>query len=484
MRCQNCGSDRVPGERTCSDCGETSPGGRLSALDASFLHLERPNEPLNVGLSGVYEGGLECAEVVQAVRACLARVPRLGQRVVFAPLALAQPAWERAADFDPADHVEERVVRPPGNERAFAEAAGEVMAEGLDRSRPLWRIVLLHGLAGGNTGLVLVLHHAMADLLSCFDVAVELHRSSEAESATASQDRPPAGEARPGAVWQAAADRVTELAGWSLEGLTLMADPVRAGRIAKRMIGVARSGTEALREPPPATPFNGQISPGRDSAWTEISLGEVEAVREVLGGTLNDVALAVIGGALRTYLLAHGWEVEGVVLRLLCPASLRKPEESGSLGNRISWLDVRLDLGIEDPVVRARACREAMESGKRSEEALGRDDWMKLVRWQPPGWQAVAGRLAEPSGNFNSIATNVRGPERPLFLAGHRALVLLPWAPLASGMGLIHAIGSYDGRLFVNAVVDPALVPEPWKYADLLRASFSELRLAASLVVK
>jgi diacylglycerol O-acyltransferase len=461
---------------------EPSLNRRLTSIDAGFLYGEKPEQPMHVGGCMVYEGHVSREELERIMLARLHRLPRYRQKVVFPPFALAHPTWEDDARFDIANHVEELTLPAPGDDRAMAAVGGGAYAGMLDRDHPLWKLYLLQGRADGNTAMVWKIHHAMVDGVSGVDLTMVLHDvTADAEPptppATAWQPKPP-----PDAIallQDALKHRLTEAAQTFTDEAFRLLRPAEIDARARRMTSAVTSALPSLVQPAPATPFNAPLSTERGFAWQALSFAEVRAVKGALGGTVNDVVLAVLAGALGRYLRGLGRSTDGVELRAMCPVSMRRPDERGMLGNLVSVVIAPLHVGILDPVERLGAERAAMDRLKEQDQAGGLYAMTQLLDRVPAAWQAFGAQLSVPQTLFNTVSTNVPGPQIPLFLAGRR---LLHWVPLgicSTGIGLFVAILSYDRRLTFGLTVDPRLVPDPWRLAACLDESFAELRAAA-----
>ena len=195
---------------------------------------------------------------------------------------------------------------------------------------------------------------------------------------------------------------------------------------------------------------------------------------------MNDVVLAILSGALGRYLRARGLPTDGVELRAMCPVSMRRADERGALGNLVSVMIAPLYVGIVDPAERLAAERSAMERLKSQDQAGGLYSLQQLLNGVPASWQAFAGAFTVPQTLFNTVSTNVPGPQIPLYLAGRRLLNWIPLGICSTGVGLFVAILSYDRRLTFGLTFDPALIADGWEIADCLRDSFAELRAAAA----
>jgi WS/DGAT/MGAT family acyltransferase len=410
-------------------------------------------------------------------------LPRYRQKVVFPPFGIAHPTWEDAPDFDVRNHVDELTLPAPGDDRALSEVGGQVYARMLDRSRPLWKLVLLQGHASGNTHMVAMVHHAMVDGVSGVELQMVLHDLTP-NAEPPSPPGPWQPEPSPDQVTllqDAVRDRLTELARlWTAEVFR----PFRPEEAARRMQRVTNAITSSMpyvMQPAPRVPFNGPISGRRHFAWVELSFAEIRAIRSVLGGTINDVVLAVLAGGLGRYLRARDVPVQSsTVLRAMCPVSVRAEDERGALGNLVSMMIAPLYVGVTDPVERLRMERAEMERLKSLDQAGGLFAMTTLADAIPPGLQALAGTVQAPNTLLNTVSTNVPGPQIPMYLNGRQLLGWYPLGPLSNGIGLFNAILSYNQKLTFGATADPALVPDVWFYAQCLRESFEELRAAAA----
>jgi len=454
---------------------------RLSISDASFLYVEKPNAPMHVGSCLIYDGHVSGDALTRVVRERIHLMPRYRQKVVFPPFAIAHPTWEDDPDFDVSRHVREVTLPAPGDDRVLSEIGGHAYAPPLDRNRPLWQAIVFQGRADGNTAVVWKIHHAMVDGVSMVDLMMVLHDLKP--------DAPP--PPAPGRPWQprpipdpvtqmqdAMRDQLTEAAArWTEQAFRWMR-PQAPGRSAPRMTPAA-AGPPAML-PPPRVPFNAPLSTRRQFAWAEFPFAEIRAIRQALGGTINDVVLAVVAGALGRYLRARGFPTEGVTLWAICPVSLRRPDERGALGNRVSVMVVPLYVGLDDPRARLAAERKAVEELKAQDQAGAFFEMTELGNAIPPAWQALAAQVDPPFTLINTASSNVPGPQIPLYLDGHTLRRWCGLAPLGAGMGLFNGIISYNQTLAISATVDPVLVPDVWSYAGCLTEAFAELRAAAA----
>jgi WS/DGAT/MGAT family acyltransferase len=466
-----------------------TPNRRLSFHDAVFLHWERRNQPMHVGECMVYEGHFSRDELVELLAARLHLLPRYRQRVVPAPLRLSYPTWEDDSDFDLDRHVEEVTMPAPGDDRVLSTFVGKLFSERLDRDHPLWRVSVIQGHESGNTVLLMRLHHSMVDGVSAVALVDVLHSvDPEGEGAPAPpvpwEPKPLPGTLR--LLQDALADRAGATAATLADAAGLLR-PSTAVRQARELGLLARTWVKALPTgliPAPKTPWNHEISSDRHWAWLELPFDEARGVRRTLGGTVNDMILAILAGGLGRYLRRHGYETEGMKLRTMVPVSMRRPGDEGPMGNVVSLVVVPLHVGVEDPVERLNLQREAMDKAKADDQAAGIYQMIQMGRRVPPPLHELQWRLSPTSTRWpiNIVSTNVPGPQQPLYLAGRK---MLHWYPLGvpwTTLGLFLCTLSYDKRLVLGLVSDPSLVPDVWDVVDDLNASYQELLAAAAAV--
>ena len=456
---------------------------RLTTIDSTFLYFEKAEQPMHIGGCMLYEGRVSRDELACLLLDRLHRLPRYRQKIVFPPFTLTHPTWEDDPDFDIAHHVDEITLPAPADDRVMAEVGGRAYGGMLDRAHPLWKLILLQGRADGNTAVVWKIHHAMIDGLSGVDLTMVLH------DVTADAEPP----APPTTAWQprplpdpisllqdAVRDRLTEAAQTFTDSAFRLLRPTEVGDRARQLTGALQTALPSLLTPAPSTPFNGPLSTERRFAWHALPFAEIRAIRSAFGGTVNDVVLAILSGALGRYLRARGLSTDGVELRAMCPVSMRRADERGALGNLVSVMIAPLYVGIVEPVERLAAERSAMERLKSQDQAGGLYSLQQLLNGVPASWQAFAGAFTVPQTLFNTVSTNVPGPQIPLYLAGRRLLNWIPLGICSTGVGLFVAILSYDRRLTFGLTFDPALIADGWEIADSLRDSFAELRAAAA----
>src|SRR5262245_40086876 len=457
-------------------------GDRMTALDAAFYHLERTGQLLHVG--GIYtvDGALDYERTLADLSARLHLIPRYTQRVVPVPLNLGHPTWEPARGFDIRLHVVRHTLRRPGDDEQLRNLSSRLFAEPLARSRPLWELHQIDGYRGDRSALLAKVHHCMIDGVSGVQLLGVMFDPSPNPAPP-----PPPPETIPAPplptssaqIWRALADG----AATTVEGLRQLGGLLRHPATAWEELQATMTGlSELLRlglAPIPPTPFNGFVGTLRRIEWATFDLNQVKAIKNRLGGTVNDVILATISGALRRYLEGRGVNPDRVELRAMCPVNLRTAAEHLKLGNRVSALMAPLPVGIFDPLERLRQVRAAMEQLKRSGESARMSRMMDLLSYVPVPLQHQLGWVQ--STPVNTICTNVPGPPVSLYFQGRRLDTMVPIVPLAQGVGLAFAILSYADSITIGVNLDPGLVRDGERITAHLRETFEELRTLAGV---
>jgi WS/DGAT/MGAT family acyltransferase len=444
---------------------------RLTALDAAFLYLERPTEPLHVGAVMLLEGPVPYERFVAVIGERLAPLRRYHQRPVRPWLDLALPQWTDDPEFDVRRHVYHARVAAPGGNAELHELVDRLFATPCSTRAPLWETYLIDGLADGRSAILTKVHHCMVDGVSGAKV---LEVMTDPASAPA---MPPAGPPTTPAA-KAETGILGMIADGALAGVRTALTAVRpvalAGQV-RDMAGALSAVAANVGTPLSPTPLNGVLGAERRIVWASFPLDEFLALRGAAGCKVNDVVLAVVAGALRRYLLAHGINPPADGIRTLVPVNVRRGEDALALGNRVSALFATLPVAASDPIERlARIVDET-----RALKGAGQSRALELAL-------AFAGTLPAPSGPLlarlsarrppvHTVCTNVPGPREARCVLGQRVLEMHPIVPIALGMGLGFAILSYGGRLSIAATSDPALVPGAGEIPDMLQASLEEL---------
>ena len=459
----------------------------LTALDNSFLLLERPNACMHVASTAIHdarplrnaEGGIDLPRIRRAIAGVLHRIPRYRQKLAFVPIDRS-PVWVDDEGFNLDYHIRHTSLPRPGDERQIKQLSARVMAQRLDRARPLWELWVVEGLAGDRLALISKTHHCMIDGVSGVDllnVILSPHPTGEIVEAPPFAPRP--------------APSPLELLRGELQRRT--ARGLLAFRNARALLGEARDARReilvrlraaaetvgiALR-PASATPLNQSVGPHRRFDWWSLPLADLKLVRRRLGGSLNDVVLTVVTGAVRRFFEYRRVDVTGLDFRVMAPVSVRKTDERGALGNRVSAWFVPLPLAEPDPALQLRAISENTAELKESQSAVGAELLTQVADWTPTTLLSLGARNLTRLQSFNLVVTNVPGPQAPLFLLGSHMKECYPMVPIMEGLGLGIALFSYDGKLCWGFNADYELVPDLDRFVTFTRESFADL-LAAS----
>jgi diacylglycerol O-acyltransferase len=455
---------------------------RLTGLDSSFLHLERDSAHMHVAGCSVFAGQAPSYdELIEAIESRLHLVPRYRQRLAFVPLAQGRPVWVDDPHFKVRYHVRHTALPRPGGNAELKRLAGRVFSQALDRSRPLWELWLVEGLSEGRFAVLSKTHHALVDGISGVDIATVLFDTSPEPLPVAAPEHDWVARPLPTPA-QLLADALLERATVPAEVVrgvraTLRGPRTVATRIARAVGSVsalARTGLQAA----PASPFNVRIGPHRRFTWVRADLGQFKAIKNSLGGTVNDVVLAAVAGALGRHMRRHEQPTDGE-LRAMVPVSIRADIERGALGNRVAAMWAGLPVAVIDPVARLHRVTEEMRGVKQSGQAVGAEILTRLSGFAPPTIMAQAARLQARQRLFNLVVTNVPGPQFPLYLLGRELEEIYPMVPLAENTALGIAILSYNGQLNFGLVADYDALADVETLADELRESIEELAEAA-----
>jgi WS/DGAT/MGAT family acyltransferase len=457
----------------------------LTGLDSSFLHLEQDAAHMHVAGCAIFEGEPPThTELVEAIDSRLHLVPRYRQRLAFVPFGQGRPVWVDDPHLNLAFHVRHTALPAPGAEEQLMRMTGRVFSQALDRSRPLWEIWLVEGLSGGRFALLSKTHHALVDGISGVDIMTVLFDTSPDPMPVAPPDQPWVPKPMPSSA-QLLADALRERATVPAEMVRGVRAAVRgprtvAGRAVRSAAALGELALTGLR-PAPATLLNVPIGPHRRFTWVRGDLDQFKAVKNALGGTVNDVVLAAVAGALGRFLRLHGEATDGLELRAMIPVSVRADVERGALGNRVAAMWAPLPVGVTDPDDRLHAISDAMRELKASGQAVGAQVLTELAGFAPPTIVSQAARLQARQRLFNLVVTNVPGPQFPLYLLGRELESIFPMVPLAKNTALGIAILSYNGQLNFGLSGDYDALADIGVLADELRASIDELVAAAGL---
>jgi WS/DGAT/MGAT family acyltransferase len=427
----------------------------MSPMDASFLHIEGPANPMHIGGLSIFEGPAPPFErLEEMVRSKLPRVPRYRQKVRFVPFGLGRPVWVDDPYFNLGYHVRHTALPAPGTEPILRRSAARIFAQRLDRSKPLWEIWMIEGLSENRWALLSKVHHSMVDGVSATDLMTVMFDDAPPQAAQGSwQPEPePSGA-------QLVVRTLARQASTPSEQLRVARASLRRPRATVgQVLGLARGtlSSAGLLRPLPRSSLTGSIGPHRKWSTAYVHLSDIKTIRAGLGGTVNDVVLALVSAGLRDLLLERGESVDERSVRALIPVSVRRPGEQGVYNNRVSAMFAELPVGLSDPAVRLSSIRTQMDRLKQSQQAVAGDVLTSLSGFAPPMLLALGGRLAarSPSLGVQTGVTNVPGPQHPLQTLGRRLLQSFPFVPLIGNVRISIAIFSYDGGLYFGVTGD------------------------------
>jgi diacylglycerol O-acyltransferase len=458
---------------------------RLSALDVSFLTNESSSSHMHVGGICIFEGPPPSYEdLLEHVRSRLHLVPRFRQKLAYPPVPTGRPFWIDDPGFNLEYHVRHSALPSPGSEEQLRNMAARVFSQQLDRDKPLWELWMVQGLTRKRFALVTKTHHALVDGVSGVDIATVLFDVKPVpEPADDDHEWVPSPEPSSASLLVRDAEAVARTPIGFLRRLE------RAIEHPRETLHQAAEAAEALGEvgwnfanPAPKVPLNVEIGSHRRYEWVRADLAQFKRIKGVLGGTVNDVVLAVVSGALRRWLLSRGIKPDGLELRAQVPVSIRTSDQQGHLGNQIAVVRGPIPVYVEDPIKRLELCRRGMEGIKESKQALGAEVISRFNDFAPPTLLAQAARVNFSTRLFNLVVTNVPGPQIPLYVLGRELEDIFPVGFLPPDQALFVAIMSYNGGINFGLLADYDAIDDVDAIAAGIEASIAELAEAAEAV--
>jgi diacylglycerol O-acyltransferase / wax synthase len=455
---------------------------RLTSLDASFLYMEDPSTPMHVGGVAVFAtptGGFQYDTLVDLIARRIAHVPRYRQRVRHVPGKLAGPLWIDDTHFDISYHVRKAALPRPGGEDQLRELVARIQSRSLDRQRPLWEVYLVEGLCDDRFAIITKTHQAMVDGVAAIDLGQVILDAKPTLRANpidpwCPEPEPTGLELLAGAV----ADVIRrptaalEVARATSSDLRIAADWALSA--AGGLFAVARS----TARPAPSSPLN--VSIGGQRRWTAVrtELARYRAIRDAHGGTVNDVILAVLSGALRSWLLTRGEPITSAsVMRALLPVSVRASKATENTQHAVSTYLVDLPVGEASPIIRLHRVSYAMAAHEESGQAIGAAALAAAAGFTPPTMHALGARAVSSLSRrlFNLVVTNVPGPQYPLYAAGARMVEVYPVVPLAPGQAASVGLTSYNGGVYYGLNTDRDALPDVDVLAQCISDALDEL---------
>jgi len=464
---------------------------RLSPLDRTFLDLEYPETHMHVAAVAVFDagplrtrdGGIDIEKIRKYVASRLHLIPRYRQRIARIPLE-NHPVWVDDDRFNLEYHVRHTALPRPGGDEQLKLLTGRIVSQQLDRGKSLWELWIVEGLDGDRFAMISKTHHCMIDGVAAVDLAsVLLSASPDATIPDPQPWQPHSAPSRRELVMEEARRRLAAPLEFGKAVLNAVQSPVEAAESVSEQISAVTETLGAGLFPASESPFNLPIGPHRRFECTAFELADVKRVKNALGGTVNDVVLATVAGAVGSFLRSRGFSPEQIAqldFRALVPVSLRASSERGTLGNRIASWAARLPIAETDPRQRLQAVRAVTADLKQSRQAMGAEVLARVSDWTVPTLLSLAMRLAARARAFNLTVTNVPGPQLPLYMIGSRMLAAYPLGPLFLDQALNIALLSYDGRLHWGLNGDWDVLPDLRDLVGAIHASFGELLQAAT----
>lgn len=456
---------------------------RLGAGDASFLYAEDATTPMHVG--GVLivrppRDGFDYDGFVEFVIDRLSLAPRYRQRIAMVPAKLANPVWVDDNEFDIGYHVRRSALPRPGTRQQLAELVSRLMSRRLDRARPLWEIYLVEGLPRGQVAIITKAHHALVDGVRTFDI-------SEALLDTGPDPAPRSGAAwrprRPPTRLELVARTMRDYARRPQTALetwrTGVADVKMTSRRVGELVGSLVATARQVAAPPPASPLNVPIGAQRRFAMTSTRLEDYKSVSRRQKCSVNDVALAAISGALRTWLMSRGEAVRtSTTLRAMLPVSVRpsaRSTDSPTAG--VSTIFVDLPIGEPNALVRLSQIAYATVGHRESDQAISARTLVSLTEFAPPTVHSLAAQVTQSLTNrvYNLVITNVPGPQHPLYAAGCRLLEMYPVVSLSKNQALAIGLTSYNGTVCYGLNADRDAMGDVAALGQMIEESLAEL---------
>jgi diacylglycerol O-acyltransferase len=455
---------------------------RMSPLDATFLYVEDGVTHMHIASCAVFEGPAPAYDrVVAAIAGKLDLIPRYRQVVRLVPLQLGRPIWVDDPHFRIEYHVRHTALPPPGGDDELRALMGRIMSQELDRHRPLWEAWMIEGMADGRWGLITKIHHCMADGVAGTDLLAVLLDDEPDLPPPVAEVWSPAGQPSD---LRLVADAVVDLARTPFVQLQALGDLTRTPRRSLTQLREVAAGMRSYArsfQPTRTSSLVGTIGPHRRWTWASVDLENAKLIRRTFGGTVNDVIVTAVTSGLRQLLLARGEPLDELTVRSLIPVSIRADEAHNIYDNQVTAMFADLPVATDDPVERLAAVREQMAMLKASHQADAGIGLTALSWFAPPAAVAFAERTVmrvlrrTPQHSIATVATNVPGPQHPLYLAGSEMLEYLPFVPIAPGVRVGIAIVSYNGRLAFGITGDFDAAPDIDVVAHGIEDAIAEL---------
>lgn len=464
---------------------------RMSPMDASFIYIDSDIATNQVAGMAIGDGPISREVLLKSTWQKLERCPHLCKTPALVPFRVGHPTWEFIPDLTPEDYVFEHILEPPGTEDQLQKLVAELFKIPIKPGQPQWRIHIINGLEGGRSCTLAVVHHCIADgvgasnLISTF---FDERPEPEFPSAIPVEPKPV-----PGPAWRFAHALFDNLvAGLKFVPVApFVAFWVVRGLLTHRFWRAFKTVREYRNAPSIRFPFNRPLSGKQGFAWTSFELHEMNAIREKLGGTVNDVLLAAVAGAADKYAAKHGIDTNGKFFKMQIPVNMRRKNQNGELGNIVALMYACVPFGIADPAQRIKAISDYTQKVKEQKVSKGLGFTIRCLQtlMTPPGMAFAASRFARPrkmSANpkppiFNLQITNVPWEHGALYSGGQRVHRLYPLLHMLPNVGMGVCAATHDGRLNVTLAADPETAPDYQDMVRFLEEAYAEIRGAAGI---
>jgi WS/DGAT/MGAT family acyltransferase len=446
----------------------------MSRVDTAWLRMERPTNLMMISGVMMFETPLDIKTLRKVIETKFLSYPRFRQKAVDTPTGAF---WQDDQDFDIDWHIRLTALPGKGGKKELERLTSQLASTPLDKTKPLWQFHLVERFGGGSA-LITRIHHCYADgialvqvILSMTEMGAEKQRAAaRAQRWLKKEEHAPVAQ-RVGAI-----DRYMELGNKMLhKGMDIYRDPGLAAVLASEGVDIAKEVGLALSlSDDPETVLKGRLGVSKRVAWAEpIPLDEVKSVSQALRCTVNDILLASASGALRSYMLERGEQLEGITIRATVPVNLRPLEHAKQLGNHFGLVFLDLPVGESNPMRRLERISACMKVLRKSRQAVATFGALAAVGMAPPAVQAFA--LEMFSRKASAVATNVPGPQMPLYLGGSKITDMMFWVPQTGSIGLGISILSYNGRVHFGLIADAKLMPDPDSVIRRFRPEFEKL---------
>ena len=446
----------------------------MSRVDTAWLRMERPTNLMMITGVMMFESPLDIKTLRKVIESKFLSYPRFRQKVLDTPTGAF---WQDDQDFDIDWHIRLTALPGKGAKKELERLTSQMASTPLDKTKPLWQFHLVEKFGGGSA-LITRIHHCYADGMALVQVILsmtEMGEDSQRKAALSKRWLKKA-EHAPVAKRVGAIDRYMQLGGKMLEkGMDFYRDPTLAAMLASEGVDIAKEIGMALALPDdPETVLKGRLGVSKRVAWAEkLNLDEVKSVSRALGCTVNDLLLASATGALRSYMLERGEHLDGITLRATVPVNLRPLEHAKQLGNHFGLVFLELPVGEANPMRRLERVAACMKVLRKSRQAVATFGALAAVGMAPPPVQAFA--LEMFSRKASAVATNVPGPQMPLYLGGRKITDMMFWVPQTGSIGLGISILSYNGSVHFGLIADAKLMPDPDSVIRRFRPEFEKL---------